>query len=55
MNVKLDLKINQKLDQEMKTIIKKQINRSKTGCNLDAIVTESEMHLIISKLGQNQN
>ena len=28
---------------------KKRINRSKAGCNLDAIVTESEKHLIISR------
>ena len=34
-------------------MIKRQINRSKAGCNLDAIVTESEMHLITSKLDQN--
>ena len=36
-------------------MIKRQINRSKAGCNLDAIVTESEKHLITSKLDQNIN
>ena len=34
-------------------MIKKRINRSKAGCNLDAIVTESEMHLNTSKSDQN--
>ena len=36
-------------------MIKKRINISKAGCNLDAIVTKSEMNLIISKLSQNVN
>ena len=36
-------------------MIKKQINRSKTRCNLHAIVTEYEIHLITSKLDQNIN
>ena len=36
-------------------LIKTQINRSKAGCDLDAIVTKSEMHLITSKLDQNIN
>ena len=36
-------------------MIKRQINRSKAGCNLDAIVTESEIHLIISKQDRNIN
>ena len=45
--------IVEKIYQQINTMIKRQINRSKAGCNLDAIVTESEMHLITSKLHQN--
>ena len=52
---KLKWNINQKLDQQIKTKIKKIINRTKAACNFDAIVTESEMHLITSKLDQNIN
>ena len=51
----MDQNINQKLDQQIKTMIKKRINRSKAGCNLGAIVTKSEMHLSMSKLDQNIN
>ena len=51
----MDQNINQKLDQKIKTITKKQINRSKVNCSLDATVTESEGHLIASKLDQNIN
>ena len=36
-------------------MIKKRINRSKARDNLDAIITESEMHLITSKIDQNIN
>ena len=36
-------------------MIKKLIYRSKAVCNLDAILTESEMHPITSKLDQNAN
>ena len=34
---KLDQNINQKLDQQIKTMIKKWINRSKSGCNFDVM------------------
>ena len=52
---KLDQNNNQKLDQQIKTIIKKQINESKVSCNLGATVTESEGHFFASKLDQNIN
>ena len=45
---KLDQIINQKLDQQFKTLIKNE-----AGCNLDTKVIESEMHLITSKFDQN--
>ena len=44
--------ISSNLDQN---INQKWINRLKAGCNLDAIVTESEIHLITSKFDQNIN
>ena len=52
---KLDQNMNQELDQQIRIMIKKIINRPKAGSNLDKTVTELEMHLITSKLDQNIN
>ena len=41
-------KINQPINQD-----KKEINRWKTGCNLDALVSEYLLHPIIFKFDQN--